>query len=278
MTRGRPRRRLPNPEWRAIISRERGQPAQFFEEASSGASRSAPLSFRVPPNQLALASVPFDPSVFPAAVWLQDLLREGTVFFEPDSRTLRRASPPTVSRRLDPTGRNLSQLANRLQTENPNRFQAWVDHVQTALPRVTDVRVIERTDDRYAYFAVTYENGHEVGASGLSDGTLRVLALTLLPYLDLKVSVLVTEEPENGLHPRAIEAVLQPLRSVYDAQVWISTHSPMVLAQTSLDEILTASLMPEGAVEIIPGRQHPRLVDWKGSADLGTLFAAGVLG
>ena len=34
----------------------------------------------------------------------------------------------------------------------------------------------------------------------------------------------------------------------------------------------------EGAVDIVTGREHPRLKDWHGEVDLGTLFASGVLG
>jgi predicted ATPase len=90
--------------------------------------------------------------------------------------------------------------------------------------------------------------------------------------------LLVTEEPENNIHPRAIEAVLQSLSSMYDSQVWISSHSPVVLAHTALKHVLCARLAPNGAAEIIPGLEHPRLKDWHGTIDLGSLFAAGILG
>ena len=33
-----------------------------------------------------------------------------------------------------------------------------------------------------------------------------------------------------------------------------------------------------GATDIVRGDEHPRLKNWKGTLDLGTLFAAGVLG
>lgn len=41
----------------------------------------------------------------------------------------------------------------------------------------------EREEDHHAYFVVVYQGGYEVTSSGLSDGTLRILALTILPYL-----------------------------------------------------------------------------------------------
>jgi hypothetical protein len=33
-----------------------------------------------------------------------------------------------------------------------------------------------------------------------------------------------------------------------------------------------------GATDIVRGTEHPRLKDWKGEVDLGTLFAGGVMG
>lgn len=102
---------------------------------------------------------------------------------------------------------------------------------------------------------MTYAGGYEVTSSGLSDGTLRILALTLLPYLPPTAlpTLLVTEEPENGIHPRAIETVVQSLASIAGTRVWVSTHSPIVLADTPLDDVLVARVDGEGAVTIVPG-------------------------
>ena len=55
-------------------------------------------------------------------------------------------------------------------------------------------------------------------------------------------------------------------------------HSPVVLAQTDVSHVLCARIGADGAVEVISGTQHPRLQDWRGGLDLGSLFAAGVLG
>ena len=107
---------------------------------------------------------------------------------------------------------------------------------------------------------------------------MRILTLTLLPYLSKQPAILVTEEPENGIHPRAIEAVLQSLSSLYDSQVWVSSHSPVVLAKCKPNQLLCAQLSSDGSVEIISGNQHPHLQAWRGEISLGTLFAAGILG
>lgn len=188
-----------------------------------------------------------------------------------------RASPPGLkSKPLLSSGENLPWLALRLQEEAPERFAAWVAHVRTALPQITGISVREREDDHHAYFRVQYEAGFEVTSSGLSEGTLRILALTLIAYIDDAPRLLVVEEPENSIHPQAIDTVVQSLRSLYDRQVWVSTHSPVVLASTRLSELLITRLARSGAASVVPGEKHPRLATWKGAIDLGSLFATGV--
>lgn len=261
--------------WQPIIHRDSGEPAAIFEETEP---KPRQLRYRIIATQLALANVPADQSLFPAAVWFMNFLRDGTNFFQPEIRDLRRAAAPGRPERIDETGANIARLAYDLQKAQPERFQAWVEHVQTALPRISAVSVQERQDDRYVYLQVRYGDDYDVPASGLSEGTLRLLALTLLPYLKSAPAILVTEEPENGVHPRALEAILLSLQSIYDSQVWLSTHSPVVLAATPIDNLLLSIVDDAGEASVIAGRDHSKLVEWKGAVDLGTLFAAGVLG
>src|SRR5438874_81701 len=107
----------------------------------------------------------------------------------------------------------------------------------------------------------------------LSDGTLSILALTILPYLDSLPDLITIEEPENGVHPKAIQAITEALASTAAAQVWMSSHSPIVLANVKLGNVLCLSQNAEGAVTATPGDKHPKLAEWKGGVDLGTLFA-----
>ena len=271
------RRALPQRAWQWVISRDRGEPTAFTTETTTRGPRLPPIG--VPVTQLSLGAVPADPGLFPAALWFAQLLREGAVFFDPDWAGLRQAAAPGDPVRLLPSGRNLPWLVRSLQQVDPDRFALWVDHVRTALPQIEAIDAIEREEDHYAYLAVTYAGGYRVTSSGLSEGTLRILTLTLLPYLPTAAMprLLVTEEPENGIHPRAIETVVQSLSALPDSQVWVSTQSPLVLADVDLDQVLAARLDADGSVTVIPGREHPQLRDWHGSIDLGTLFAAGVL-
>jgi hypothetical protein len=276
-----------NKHWRLILKREFGFDAEFTPEVPSGRSRVAKVG--LPPTLLAMPRVMFESETeYPAGRWLYNLLTEGAVFLDPNWAEMRQASPPGQPKTVIASGRNVPWLALDLKREGAGidakadyrseRYGDWIAHVRTALPQVTDIDVREREDDHHAYFVVTYRGDFKVPSPGLSDGTLRILTLTLLPYLSKQPAIVVTEEPENGIHPRAIEAVLQSLSSMYDSQVWVSSHSPVVLASAKLDQLVCARLADEGGVEMVAGSDHPRLKEWRGGIDLGSLFAAGVLG
>ena len=261
--------------------------------ASTGRAGRSPSSSRrsttqptdIPPlgvssRATGLGTVPPDQTLFPAALWFASLLRGGVVFFDPDWETLRRPAPPghPETAHCHP-GRTCPGSPSTCRTRpGPVRVLDRSRPHGAAAGQVTSERS-EREEDHYAYFSVEYNGGYRVTSSGLSDGTLRILALTLLPFLGEEVMprLLVTEEPENGIHPRAIETVVQSLSMLYDSQVWVSTHSPIVLAHTELRDVLATRLDKDGSVTVVAGDKHPRLRDWQGTLDIGTLFAAGVL-
>lgn len=271
--------------WHLTLKREFGYESEFKSETPQANTAKVGL----PETLLAMPRVLFEPEAgYPAARWLLGLLTTDAVFLEPNWSAMRQASPPGQPKVITANGRNIPWLALELKREGApegapadfrsERYADWIAHVQAALPQVKEIDVREREDDHYAYFVVSYKGDFKVPSPGLSDGTLRILTLTLLPYLSKHPAILVTEEPENGIHPRAIEAVLQSLSSMYDSQVWVSSHSPVVLARAKLDQLLCARLASEGGVEMVAGTDHPRLQEWRGGIDLGSLFAAGVLG
>ncbi len=257
-----------------ILERSGSTPAVFTREAGQGGKSELALESSL----LALPHVIFEPEKdHPAARWFHDLLTAKAVYFSPIWNDLHTACPPGGKPTLVGSGRNLPWLALELKKTDPVLFADWIAHVGEALP-IRGIGIVEREEDHHAYFVVEYANGVTVTSSGLSDGTLRLLAYTLPAYLPHPPAIMMIEEPENGIHPRAVETVLQALASTYESQVWVASHSPVVLAHTDLDHILCARLSSGGAAEVLSGRAHPRLANWQGSIDLGSLFAAGVLG
>jgi predicted ATPase len=89
-------------------------------------------------------------------------------------------------------------------------------------------------------------------ARALSDGTLRFLALAVLAQDPEAQGVLCLEEPENGIHPERIPAMISLLQDIATdpnepvgpdnplRQVIVNTHSPLVVQQVPDDSLLVA--------------------------------------
>jgi predicted ATPase len=264
--------------FRTVINKSPKGNDHFYSEPVKGKGRGWVPTFKLGPRKSALANLPEDESKFPASTWLKTLLTDGVQPFVLNSQLIRKASPPGQVRGFKPDGSNLPWVIHRLQEKHPDRFRDWIAHLQTALPDIEGIRTDERPDDKHRYLMIRYPGGLEVPSWTASDGTLRLLALTLPAYLPDFEGVYLIEEPENGIHPRAVETMFQSLSSVYKAQMLMATHSPVILNMAEVSSVLCFAKNAEGATDIVSGDNHPKLKNWKGETSLGVLFAGGVLG
>ncbi|PZV27895.1 MAG: adenylyl cyclase [Snowella sp.] len=81
-------------------------------------------------------------------------------------------------------------------------------------------------------------DGQKVKLSGLSDGTLRIIAYYVLLHNDNLPPLIGIEEPERNLHPAILTTVASILKKLSQrTQVVITTHSSQLLDCFSSDEI-----------------------------------------
>jgi len=228
-----------------------------------------------------------DAEQFPVATWARAVLTRGVRLIKLGGFAIRHYCPPDAPRVLQSDGSNLAAVVRYLREQDPNEFQQWLQHIQWLLPGLQDVDVQVRGEDQYLYLVA--RAGGVTSSQLLSAGVLRMMALTILPYLPMESLVeerafqekippiYLIEEPENGIYPTHIEGVFQSLSSVYDGQVLVATHSPLLVGLAKPEQILCFVQTKEG-VQILPGDRHPRLRNWQGVPNLGELYAAGVLG
>jgi predicted ATPase len=206
--------------WQRILSKAHGGNDNFYVEVrQAGAGKGWFPSIRLGPRRSALGNLPEDESRFPVATWFRTLLARGVQNLVLNSLLIRKASPPGQVRGFKPDGSNLPWVIAELeQPVHRERLAAWVAHVRTALPDIERVRTVARAEDKHRYLMIHYRGGLEIPSWMASDGTLRLLALTVPAFLPKFEGVYLIEEPENGVHPQAVETVYQSLSSVYDAQ------------------------------------------------------------
>ena len=259
--------------WCRSISRSWGEQTRYETEYHTGTK--SVLKFGLREHQLALSSIPADNELYPAALWLQEYLLEGAFCYEPQWGAMRLATSPRDKNCFKADGSSLAWQVYHLQENEVESLESWQELVTMTLPNITKIEAKKREDDGYCYLVATYKNEMQVPSMSLSHGTLHILSLTIIPFIENAPKLLTLEEPENGIHPQAIHSVLEALQLTENTQLWLSTHSPSVLANTDLENIITMRIGSAGETEVLKGKDHPRLKDWKNEISLGTLFAAG---
>ncbi|WP_071650335.1 methylation-associated defense system AAA family ATPase MAD3 [Spirochaeta thermophila] len=260
--------------YRLVIRKKHWNSNNYFKSESTKWN----IAFRLSPKRLSLSGIPEDRERFPIALWFRDMLREGIHILRLNSLAMRKPSPVDAPLTFQPDGSNLPVMVEKLQREHKERYEWWVEHVKTTLQDLEGIEVRERYEDRSRYIVIKYSNDSSIPAWMLSDGTLRMLALTLLAYLPPKERIVLVEEPENGIHPKAIQTVYQALSSVHKGQILVATHSPLFMALAEPKDLLIFSRTASGSTVIVRGDEHPALKDWRKHHSLDVLFASGVLG
>lgn len=243
-------------------------------------------SFNFGLDKLTLALTPPDEDRYPTANAVRKFLMQGVRYIQLNSPAMRLPCPATRPTDLDLDGTNLARVVGRLLGANgglgpywapqDSPVAHWTEHLRYALPDLVNIGWARRQADNAEYLMLRYENGLEAPSWVLSDGTLRMMALTIPAFLPAESAVYMVEEPENGVHPKALEIILRSLSSIPGAQMLLATHSPFVVQQCGVEPLLCFNRDEDGA-HIISGTEHPILKTWDGTPDLGIVFAAGVL-
>jgi predicted ATPase len=255
--------------WTKTASKTRQGNAYFKDERTA-----FNLQIRNPATKSALSTLPEDEVRFPLSNWFKNEMAEHVQKIMLRSEMMQFPVSPLKGNRFAADGSNLPQVVQALHKDPPS-WKGWLEHVRTILP-IRNIEVEELKANRSLFLVVEYDTGHKVQSWHLSDGTLRLLALTLLAYTQNESAVYLIEEPENGVHPQAIEAVYHSLSSLVDGQALVATHSPVLVAQVEPAQLLCFSKIGD-ETDIVRGDLHPKLKDWKGKLNLSHLYAAGVL-
>jgi len=184
---------------------------------------------------------------------------------------------------LDSNGLHLPASLARLTTkDDPDRVYCQLaNRLSGLIGSVRKIRV-DRDDKRELLtLMMTSNDGTELPARALSDGTLRFLALSVLELDSETPGVICLEEPENGIHPDRIPSILQLLQDIATdpnepadesnplRQVIINTHSPSVVMAVPDSSILLA----KPAKDIRAGKEFSKVVfaclpgSWRAKTD-----------
>ena len=162
----------------------------------------------------------------------------GIFILDPIPSHMRDFSP--LSDRLAPDAGNIAGVLAALSPETKSSIERTLTEYAAKLPERDVKRVWAETVGKFNSDAMLYceegfgegDPGNVVDARGMSDGTLRFLAILTALLTRPERSLLVVEEVDNGLHPSRSSLLLEMLNAVGSSRsvdVMVTTHNPALL-------------------------------------------------
>ena len=145
-----------------------------------------------------------------------------------------------LSEKLEPDARNIAGVIAALPEEEQGQIESVLTDYAKKLPEKNINRIYAETVGRFNSDAMLYceEQWADTGtpptidARGMSDGTLRFLAILTALLTRPAGSLLVVEEVDNGLHPSRAKMLFEMLQQVgakREVDVLATTHNPALL-------------------------------------------------
>jgi predicted ATPase len=158
---------------------------------------------------------------------------------------------PDLKRINQPSGKlivdasNLSQIVGQIFQDEAKRedFIAWL---KILIPEFENIEVKKSNiDGSFEFFVFEKSSPSKpFPIKLLSDGTKNILALMAVVYQNSQPQFICIEEPENGLHPQAIELLVEFFRIKCEEEghhIWLNTHSPTLIRCLEIDEVITVN-------------------------------------
>ena len=217
------------------------------------------------------------PGVLPNPVWLRL-----------DPNALRNAAPThngfggggfsgqqSDPRIMQPNGQGLHAATAAMNLEDPDLWLKLQDDLRRIVPAV---RRLRHTPQNELLFDTV--NGKGLKATQISEGTLLTLGLLTAIHGVNKPGVLLLDDLDRALHPKAQRELIDLLRGVQatnpEIQIVGSTHSPYLLDRMEPNEVLVTSLREDGSTACEPLTRHPKFEKWKDEFHPGEMW--GVFG
>jgi len=148
---------------------------------------------------------------------------------------------PSINTKLSPDASNLSQIIG-LILENETKRNDFIEWLRILIPEFKNIEVKKSNIDG-SYDFLIYEKGSKkpFPRNLISDGTYNILSLMAAVYQTDQPQFLCIEEPENGLHPQAIEFLVDFFREKSEEEghhIWLNTHSQTLVRCLEIDEVI----------------------------------------
>jgi predicted ATPase len=182
--------------------------------------------------------------------------------------------------RLASDGANVAEYLIDLRKRSPSAYDEITLAMRYVLPYASEVqpKMLDRDVIQRGYLQLLEKN-YEIPGWLMSTGSLRALPLIALLFDPDPPPVIFIEEIENGLDPRTIGLIVDLLKTATRSgrtQIIATTHSPYLLDQLELDDVLLCERKDKGPAFSWPA-DRAELADWRQRFMPGRLYTMNVL-
>ncbi|MCA9650134.1 MAG: AAA family ATPase [Myxococcales bacterium] len=213
---------------------------------------------------------------------LADLFESFRVF-DPDVQAARLPSPTPSSASLAADASNLAAFLRWLHDEHDETFELLVDDLRAVVPGLSNIH-FEAIGGSAEGVRLTIEESTLRGRTELahaSFGTVRALALLAMLHDPNPPRLSCVEEVDHGLHPYALDRIVERLRSASErTQLLLATHSPTLVNRLAPEELIICERDPDTGASLIPAidPSEVRSIAAEDELGLGELWFTGTLG
>ena len=162
-------------------------------------------------------------------------------------------------------------------------YRRIVRYIQQVMPQFGDF-IMEPSVVNKDYISLDWrEKGSDFifGVNQISDGTLRYMALATLLLQPTKTmpSLIVIDEPELGLHPKAISLLAGLIKKASEnAQIVLATQSPNLLDEFDADKVVVIERDEQKRTSVFRQLNNEQLKEWVEEYTTSELWDKNVIG
>ena len=160
-----------------------------------------------------------------------------------------------------------------------SRYETIIKFMQKSFPNFKGLVFIPTGPNAvYANFSEKCPPG-PIPVLGVSEGQLQMLIHLTALFSEAKErnSLIIFDEPETSLHPYAISIFAEAVKLAteeWNKQVFIATHSPVLIGQFEPEDILATGLDKSGQTTLTRVSEMDDIQDLLESYDTGSLYMA----
>lgn len=146
-----------------------------------------------------------------------------------------------IQTKLAPDASNVSQVIGQIFEDNFKK-KDFIEWVRILIPEFKNIEIKRSNiDGSFEFFLYEKSSDKPFPKYLISDGTYNILSLMAAVYQSNQPQFLCIEEPENGLHPHAIQLLVDFFREKCEDEghhIWLNTHSQTLVRCLEIDEIV----------------------------------------